>query len=150
MPQSLSKLYVHLVFSTKNRDPLILASERENLHAYLAGALNNLESQAIMVGGTTDHVHALFRLSKNLSLAKIVEEIKTTSSKWLKTQGQAFANFHWQSGYAGFSVSPSNADQVVTYIKQQEEHHRVVSFQEEYRKLLERHGVEFNERYVWD
>jgi REP element-mobilizing transposase RayT len=143
MPQSLSKLYVHLVFSTKNREPLILPSVRAQMHAYLA-------SQPIKVGGTSDHVHAIFRLSRNLSLAKAAEEIKTSSSKWIKTQGRAFANFHWQSGYGGLSVSPADVERTVEYIEQQTEHHRVVSFQEGYRKLLRDRGIEFDERYVWD
>jgi REP element-mobilizing transposase RayT len=150
MPQSLSQLYVHLVFSTKHREPLLSSPVRERLHAYLATVLKNQDSPALKVGGTSDHVHALFRLSKNWSLAKIVEEIKTSSSKWLKTQGRALANFHWQSGYGGFSVSPAELEQVVDYITRQEEHHRVMSFQEEYRKFLKSHGIEYDEDYVWD
>jgi len=150
MPQSLSQLYVHLVFSTKHREPMLLSTVREHLHAYLATVLKNQESPALKVGGTSDHVHALFRLSKNLSLAKIVEEVKTSSSKWVKTQGRAFANFHWQSGYGGFSVSPGDVGEVVEYIAQQESHHRAVSFQDEFRKLLESHGIAYDERYVWD
>ena len=106
MPQSLSELYVHLAFSTKHREPLLLAPLRAQMHAYLATVLNNHDSPAVEVGGTSDHVHALFRLSKNRSLASMVEEVKTSSSKWVKTQGKALVNFHWQSGYGGFSVSP--------------------------------------------
>jgi REP element-mobilizing transposase RayT len=150
MPQSLSKLYVHLVFSTKHRDPLLLSPIREKMHAYLATVLKSQDSPAQKVGGTSDHVHAIFHLSKNISLADIVEEIKTSSSKWTKTQGAAFANFHWQSGYGGFSVSPADVQEVVEYIEQQEAHHRAVTFQEEYRRLLKSHGIEFDERYVWD
>jgi REP element-mobilizing transposase RayT len=150
MPQSLSQLYVHLVFSTKHREPLLLPPVRERLHAYLATVLNNQDSPALKVGGTSDHVHALLRLSKNWSLAKIVEEIKTSSSKWLKTQGRALANFHWQSGYGGFSVGPAELEQVVDYVTRQEEHHRVMSFQEEYRKFLKSYGIEYDEDYVWD
>ena len=150
MPQSLSQLYVHLVFSTKHREPMLLSPVREPLHAYLATVLNNQDSPALKVGGTSDHVHALFRLSKNLSLAKIVEEIKTSSSKRVKTQGRGLANFHWQSGYGAFSVSAADVEEVVKYITQRESHHRVVSFQEEFRKLLEAHGVTYDERYVWD
>jgi REP element-mobilizing transposase RayT len=102
MPQSLSQLYVHLIFSTKHREPMLLSPLREHLQAYLATVLKNQDSPALKVGGMSDHVHALFRLSKNLSLAKTVEEVKTSSSKWVKTQGRAFANFHWQNGYGGF------------------------------------------------
>ena len=150
MPQSLSQLYVHLVFSTKHREPFLGAPLRTQMHPYLATVLTNSGSQAIRVGGTADHVHALFRLSKNISLAGIVEGIKTSSSKWIKTKGRALASFHWQSGYGGFSVSPADVEKVTEYIAQQETHHRAVSFQEEYRKLLESHGIEFDERYVWD
>ena len=150
MPQSLSQLYIHLVFSTKHREPLLLLPVREHLHAYLATVLKNQGSPALKVGGTSDHVHALFRLSKNWSLAKIVEEIKTSSSKWLKTQGRAMANFHWQSGYGGFSVGPAELEQVVDYITRQDEHHRGMNFQEEYRKFLKSYAIEYDENYVWD
>ena len=107
--------------------------------------LNNLESPASKIGGTSDHVHILFRMSKNHSLAEVVETIKVSSSKWIKTQNPALHTFHWQNGYGGFSVSPSQMEAVVEYIEQQEEHHRVVSFQEEYRKLLQKCEVEFDE-----
>ena len=150
MSQSLSKLYVHLVFSTKHREPLLLSPVRGQMHAYLATVLKNQDSPAVKVGGTSDHVHCLFRLSKNRSLAKIVEEIKTSSSKWVKTQGRGLHNFHWQSGYGAFSVGPAEVDAVTEYIAQQEAHHRAVTFQEEYRRLLESHGIEFDERYLWD
>jgi len=150
MPQSLSQLYVHLIFSTKHREPMLLSPLREHLHAYLAAVFNNQDSPALKVGGMSEHVHAFFRLSKNFSLAKIVEEVKTSSSKWVKTQGSAFANFHWQSGYGGFSVSAADVGEVVEYIAQQETHHRVASFQDEFRKLLEAHGISYDERYVWD
>ena len=150
MPQSLSELYVHLAFSTKHREPILLAPLRVHMHPYLATVLTNSGSPAIRVGGTSEHVHALFRLSKNRSLAETVEEIKTSSSKWIKTQGRALANFHWQNGYAGFSVGPAEVEKVAEYIDQQERHHRVVSFQDEYRKLLQSYGIECDERYVWD
>jgi REP element-mobilizing transposase RayT len=150
MSQSLAKLYVHLVFSTKHREPALLLPLRARMHAYLAAVLKNQDSPAVKVGGTGDHVHILFRLSKNCSLAQIVEEIKTSSSKWVKTQGAALANFHWQSGYGAFSVGPAEVDSVTKYIAQQEAHHRGVSFQEEYRKLLQTHGIDFDERYLWD
>jgi len=150
MSQSLSKLYVHLVFSTKQREPLLLSPLREKMHAYLATVLKNQDSPAVKVGGTSDHVHILLRLSKNVSLAKIVEEIKTSSSKWVKTQGKGLANFHWQSGYGAFSVGPADVDAVTEYIAHQEARHRAVTFQDEYRRLLETHGIEFDERYLWD
>ena len=150
MPQSLSNLHVHLIFSTKQREPLLLRPFRERVHAYLATVLKNQDSPGLKVGGTSDHVYALFRLSKNCPLAKIVEEVKTSSSKWLKIQGRALANFHWQSGYGGFSVSPAELEQVVDYVTRQEAHHRVMSFQEEYRNFLKSYGIEYDEQYVWD
>jgi len=150
MPQSLSQLYVHLAFSTKHREPILLAPLRAQMHPYLATALTNSGSPAIRVGGTSDNVHALFRLSKNRSLAETVEDIKTSSSRWIKTQGRALANFHWQSGYAGFSVSPVEVEKVAEYIARQEKHHQGVSFQDEYRALMDSHGIEYDERYVWD
>ena len=150
MAQSLSAIYIHLVFSTKHREPLLVHPVRGRMHAYLATVLKNQDCPVIKIGDTSDHVHSLFRLSKNLALAKVVEEIKTTSSKWVKTQGQAFGGFHWQNGYGGFSVSGAEVDGVVEYIEKQEAHHRAVSFQDEYRRFLESYRVEYDERYVWD
>jgi putative transposase len=150
MGQSLSQLYVHLIFSTKGREASLLGNLRNQTHAYVAAVLNNHDSAALKVGGTSDHVHALFRLAKNRALAEVVEEIKTSSSKWIKTQARGLGGFHWQSGYGGFSVSPSEVDSVVKYIEQQEEHHRATSFEEEYRGFLKAHEVEYDERYVWD
>jgi REP element-mobilizing transposase RayT len=106
---------------------MLLSPVREDLHAYLAAVLNNQDSPALKVGGMSDHVHALFRLPKNLALAKIVEDVKTSSSKWVKTQGRGLVNFHWQSGYGAFSVSSADVEDVVEYIAQQETHHRVAS-----------------------
>lgn len=108
------------------------------------------DSPAIIIGGVADHIHVLFPLSKNHALAKVVEEVKTGTSKWIKSQNKRFTKFHWQRGYGAFSVSPSNLEQVKRYIERQEEHHRRRTFQDELRQLLKRHGVEFDERYVWD
>jgi putative transposase len=113
MPQSLSQLYVHPIFSTKHREPMSLSPLRGDLHAYLAAVLNNQDSPALKVGGMSDHLHALFRFSKNIALAKIVEEVKTGSSKWVKTQGRGLANFHWQSDYGAFSVSAADVQELV-------------------------------------
>jgi putative transposase len=150
MPQSLSKLYVHLIFSTQRRDRLLAPSVRGPLHAYLATVLKNQDCPALKIGGTSDHAHLLFRLSKNLALAEVVEKVKTSSSKWLKTQAKALQSFYWQNGYGGFSVGPAEVDSVAAYIEGQEEHHRVVSFRDEYRRFLKEYGVEYDERYVWD
>jgi hypothetical protein len=107
-------------------------------------------SPARKIGGMSDHVHILFRMSKNHALADMVEAVKTSSSKWIKAQSPALRAFHWQNGYGGFSLSPPEVEAVAEYIDRQEEHHRTVSFQEEYRKFLQTYGVEYDERYVWD
>jgi REP element-mobilizing transposase RayT len=150
MPQSLSQLYVHLIFSTRHGEPLLLSPVREDLHAYLAAVFSNQDCPALKVGGTSDHLHALFRLSKNLALPKVVEEVKTSSSKWVKTQGRGLANFRWQTGYGALSVSAADVEEVAEYITRQETHDHVVSFQGELRTLLDAHGIAYDERYIWD
>jgi putative transposase len=150
MPQSLSRILVHLVFSTKNREPMLSTALQSDLHPYLAATLDHIECPSLRVGGVADHVHLLFGLSRTKTIAEIVETLKTTSSKWIKSKDARLTGFHWQSGYAAFSVSQSDADQVVAYIVNQAEHHRKRTFQEEYRLLLEKYQVAFDERYVWD
>ena len=150
MPQSLVKNLIHLVYSTKHREPLIPKEHRAALFAYQAGILIQWESPALVIGGVEDHVHALFTLSKNHPLRKIVEEVKKGSSKWMKSDGPRNQQFSWQVGYAAFSVSQSNVEAVQEYIRKQEEHHRKMTFQDELRVLFKRHGVEFDEQYVWD
>jgi len=150
MPQSLSMNLVHLIYSTKDRTPCLTPAIRPKLHAYQAGILKDWDSPAIVIGGAADHVHALFTLSKNHALCKVVEEVKKGSSKWIKTQGASFTKFAWQNGYGAFSVSQSQVEHVRRYIENQEEHHRKVSFEEEYRTFLRRHRIAFDERYVWD
>lgn len=120
------------------------------IHPYLAGVLNNLGCQSIQVGGVADHAHLFFRLSRTKAISNIVEQLKTSSSKWAKTKGQEFSGFHWQSGYGAFSVSQSDADAVIDYIRKQPEHHRKITFQEEYRRFLDRYQIAYDERYVWD
>ena len=150
MPQSLARNLIHLIYSTKNRTPCLDREVLVRLFAYQAGILKEWDSPALVIGGVCDHVHALFCLSKNHALAKVVEEVKKGSSKWLKTQGNEFRDFHWQTGYGAFSVSQSNVEEVRQYIEQQEEHHRVRTFQEELLAFLKRHGMEYDERYLWD
>lgn len=150
MPQSLSRLLSHLVFSTKNRDPWITPVVRDELHSYLGGVLKNIDCTPIRMGGVADHVHLFFGMTRTLSVAQVVEKVKVSSSKWIKEKGPEFSAFHWQNGYGIFSVSQSEADRVENYVATQEEHHRITTFQEEYRKFLERHRVEYDERYVWD
>jgi REP element-mobilizing transposase RayT len=150
MPQSLSRILIHLVFSTKNRERLLTPVIQTELHPYLAGTLDNIDCPSLQVGGVEDHVHLLFGLSRILAVASVVETVKTSSSKWIKTKGAGFADFHWQTGYGAFSVSQSDADTVVAYILNQAQHHLKMTFQDEYRRLLERYRVTFDERYVWD
>jgi putative transposase len=150
MSQSLVKNLVHLVYSTKHRAPLIPKEHQERLYAYQAGIFKQWESPALIIGGVADHVQALFGLSKNHPLKKLVEEVKKGSSKWMKTDGPRNPRFTWQAGYAAFSVSQSSVEAVEHYIKEQEEHHRKMTFQDELRTLFNRHGIAFDERYVWD
>lgn len=151
MPQSLASNLIHLVYSTKSRKPWLVDESRRGLFAYQSGIFKKWESPAIVIGGVEDHVHALFSLSKNYALKKIVEEVKKGSSKWMKTsEGTGNKNFCWQAGYAAFSVSQSNVSKVIAYIENQKEHHRKKNFQDELRALFDRHGIEFNEQYVWD
>ena len=130
--------------------PLLPPAIRSKLYAYQVGILQECGSPAIVIGGALDHVHALFVLSKNTALCKVVEEVKKGSSKWIKTQGEAFATFSWQNGYGAFSVSESQVSHVRQYIEHQEEHHRTMAFQEEFRMFLSRHRLDFDERYGWD
>jgi len=150
MAQSLARILVHLIFSTKDRGAVLAQAVRPDLRAYFVGILSKLDCPCLEVGCVTDHAHMLFALHRTRSAAEVVEEIKKASSKWLKTRGPAMRNFHWQNGYGAFSVSPSGEADVRAYILNQEEHHRRVTFQDEFRAFLHRHGVPFDERYVWD
>ena len=141
---------MHLVYSTKHREPLIPKEHRGALFAYQAGIFKQWASPALIIRGMEDHVHALFALSKNYPLKKVVEEVKKGSSKSMKSDGPLNEQFSWQAGYAAFSVSQSNVGTVQEYIQKQEEHHRKMTFQDELWTLFKRHGVEFDERYVWD
>lgn len=150
MPQSLSCVLIHLVFSTKNREPWIRENIEQELHAYLGGILRDLECPSLVIGGTADHVHFLFRLARTKAISAVVEEVKTGSSKWIKTQGPAFQQFHWQAGYGAFSIGQSGVDRLKQHIASQREHHYGRSFQDEFREFLTRYEIPFDERYVWD
>ena len=151
MPQSLSVVYVHLVFSMKDRRPFFRdPTLRTQLHAYLAETSNQIDCPALMVGGVEDHVHMLARQGRTITQANWVKEIKRVSNVWLKTRGPDFSDFSWQGGYGLFSVSASKTDEVFEYIEKQEEHHRKFNFQEEMRVLLAKHGIQWDERYLWD
>jgi putative transposase len=151
MSQSLAQIYLHIVFSTKHRNPFLKDQElRSRMHAYLVGICKNLACPSLQVGGVEDHVHILCRLSKTVTVAVLLQELKRDSSKWIKTLSRDLAEFHWQGGYGAFSISPAHVEIVKGYIANQEEHHRQVSFQDEFRRLCEKYGVEIDERYVWD
>ncbi|MDF9833493.1 putative transposase [Ereboglobus sp. PH5-5] len=150
MPQSLAQILVHLVFSTKNRERLLADDIRDELHAYIGGIAENHRGALLKAGSVADHIHLLLAHPRTSSPARLVEEIKTGSSKWLKTQGTRYSNFHWQGGYRMFSVSPSHRAALESYIGNQAEHHRTVTFQEEYRRLLNKYEIQYDERYVWD
>ena len=150
MPQSLAKNLLHVTFSTRGRRALIVAEVREPLKAYLIGTLGNLGSPSLETNCVADHVHILCVLSKTLALSTLLEEVKKSSSKWLKTQSALLRDFYWQGGYGAFSVSRSNIPGVRAYIRNQEAHHRAMTFQDEFRALLRKHRIEFDERYVWD
>lgn len=151
MAQSLAKILLHLVFSTKERRPFLKEQAlREELHRYLGGILTNLECQPIIVGGVEDHVHLLFAHSRTATVADVVKELKRGSTVWLKTKSPVLSEFAWQNGYGVFSIGQSQVEDVRAYIAGQEEHHRKISFQEEFRRLLQRYEIAFDERYVWD
>jgi putative transposase len=150
MPQSLSKVILHIIFSTKNREPWLESNMRPRVHAYLATICRDLGAELVRVGGVVDHVHIVTTLPRTVSQAQLVEQIKKASSKWIKALDARYRGFFWQHGYGAFSVSLSQLDPVLQYIEAQREHHRTRMFQEEYRELLRRHGVDFDERYVWD
>lgn len=150
MPQSLARLHIHLVFSTKNRERFITDSIQPALHAYMATVLQNLGCTPVLINSVEDHIHLLFDLARTIAVSQAVEDVKKSSSKWIKTQGAEFRPFAWQSGYGAFAVSESNVEGVRRYIADQREHHRKKTFQEEYRAFLTKHQVPFDERYVWD
>ena len=148
MPQSLTQLLVHAVFSTKDRAPLLADEWRPDLHAYIGGILRARKCDLLAAGGIEDHIHLLIRMATTISIADMLRDVKTNSSKWRHESGDA--RFAWQSGYGVFSVSPDSVDAIVAYIADQREHHRKVTFQDEYRAFLQTHEMEFDERYMWD
>ncbi len=150
MPQSLVRITMHVVFSTKQRRALILDALAPGLHAYLGGILSRFDSPPLEIGGVGDHVHLLFDLSKKHGLVEVMRELKRGSSKWAKTQGREYADFYWQNGYGAFAVSQSQIEPVRRYIRCQLEHHRTMTFEDEYRRLLRLNELAFDERYVWD
>ena len=150
MPQSLTKLYAHLVFSTKNRSPFISDEIRPRVHGYLATVIRSIDSPYVVVGGVADHVHILFDMGKMHAPVEFVEQVKRESSKFVKTLGPEYSDFYWQRGYGMFSVSPTLLEDAESYLRNQVEHHQKKTFQEEFQEFLRRYGIDYDERYAWD
>lgn len=152
MPQSLAKVLVHIVYSTKDRRPWLQTEKiRSELYKYKAAILRDkVDSPALIIGGVEDHIHALCLLTRKFAIMDVIEASKTATTKWMKKQGSQYAEFQWQAGYGIFSVSESNSEKVKEYIVNQAEHHKKISFQDEFRALCKRHRAEIDERYVWD
>ncbi len=150
MPQSLSKVYLHLTFRTKNSEALIDEAIESDLFEYLGGVCKGMECNPLRVGGTSDHVHILCTLSRSVTQADLLEVLKKKSSKWIKTKGEKYKHFYWQHGYGVFSVNPTETDVVAAYIENQKEHHRTKTYKEELLAFLRKYGVDYDERYLWD
>lgn len=150
MAQSLAKVYIHAVFSTKNREPLLADDWRGELFDVLGGTANDSGCQILVVGGVADHVHLMFQLGRTVTIADVVRRVKATSSAWVNQTRGVPALFRWQAGYGAFSVSQSSVEAVREYIRRQPEHHATQTFQDEFREWLRRYEVEWDERFVWD
>jgi REP element-mobilizing transposase RayT len=150
MPQSLASILVHIIFSTKNREPLIHPEIEPELFPYMATTCKSLNSPALLINGTMDHVHLLVSLGRKMSVADLIEELKSSSSRWIKSKGPKYREFYWQNGYGAFSIGQSGVNALKEYIELQKEHHRVRTFQEEFREFLRKYEMEYDERYVWD
>ena len=150
MPQSLAKVYLHLIFSTKHRERVLTDAVRSDLHSYMGGILNQLGCAPIEINSEPDHVHLFFLQSRTETISNVVGQVKKSSNDWLRVRGDEYAEFFWQGGYGVFSVSQSAVEEVREYIRNQREHHSKLSFQDEYRAFLRRYQVECDERYVWE
>lgn len=150
MSQSLSKILLHIVFSTKNRIDLIPVDRMKDLHAYLAGACRAYHSEAFRVGGTGNHVHIACTLPRTQTVSKLLEEIKKSSSQWMKIQDFKCPKFAWQAGYGVFSLGQSQLESLIGYIDHQEEHHQKRTYKEELLELLHKYKIEYDEKYLWD
>lgn len=150
MAQSLSNILLHIVFSTKHRQPWIDTGIETELVKYLATACRTLQCPSHAIGGADDHIHIACSLARTIAASKLVQEIKQDSSKWMKSKGERFAEFAWQNGYGAFSIGQSQLSDLRTYITNQREHHRRTTFQDEFRQICNKYGVELDERYVWD
>jgi putative transposase len=150
MPQSLAYNYSHITFCTKNRYPFIDEGIQDELFQYIGGICKNMDFKPVIIGGYKDHIHILCVLSRKTALMKFIEEVKSHSSKWIKTKSTKYESFYWQKGYGSFSVNPSEIGIVEQYIKNQEEHHKTKTFQQEYLAFLKKYAIEYDEKYLWD
>lgn len=150
MSQSLVKNYVHIVFSTKHREDFIDEKIEKELFSYMAVICKNLESTALQIGGTHNHIHILCVLSKKIALMKLVQEIKANSSRWIKAKGEKYANFFWQDGYGAFSVAEENLFIIRNYIRNQRQQHQKIHYKEELIDIFEKHKMKYDEKYLWD
>ena len=150
MPQSLFKILAHIVFSTKNRADLITPEIEDGLFGYMHGIVENNHAKLITANGTTNHVHLLISLPKKIDIPELIGDIKRATSYWIKEQDSSFRNFYWQKGYGAFSIGQSQVETVVNYIKRQKEHHAKQNFKDEFRAILNKYEIDFDERYMWD
>ena len=150
MAQSLANIHIHLVYSTRDRQRIISDTVREPLHVYSATVLKAHRCHPVLINSLEDDIHLLFDLGRMVAVSKAIAEVKAASSQWIKTQAADYSQFCWQGGYGAFAVDASNIEAVHSYIAGQSEHHRVETFQDEYRRLLKANGITFDERYVWD
>ncbi len=149
MGQSLTKLNIHIIFHKKYSSPIILEEDMDELWSYIGSVIKDNDSIPIKINGVEDHVHILCVLSKNIAFSKLLEEIKKQSSRWIKNKGKHYSKFYWQGGYGGFSVSPSLLYKTINYIENQKEHHKKLTFKEEYLQFLKEYGVDFDETFLW-
>ena len=150
MPQSLVKNYLHITYSTKNREPLISVDIEKELHNYLAEICNNHECHPIKIGGYDDHVHVVCSLSRKIALMSLIEHLKTSSSKWIKTKDLRLKDFYWQGGYSAVSVNPADLQRLIEYVENQREHHKKTTYKQELIAFLVKNGIPYDERYLWD
>jgi len=150
MPQSFHTIPIHLIWSTKNRRPLIKPEIENELFKYMSSIFRDYESPTIIINGSTEHVHILLMLSRKITIAKLVEEVKKSSSKWIKSKGNKYERFYWQTGYAAFGISTYQIYNVMQYIINQKLHHRNCTFKEEYILFLNKYSIKYDNRYIWD
>lgn len=150
MAQSLSQMYLHIVFSTKSREKLILPEYEKRIYPYISTVCRESGCPVFEIGGVEDHIHILLELSRTMTVSKLIEQIKSNSSRWIKSQFSECRNFSWQRGYGVFSVGRSMLSSVKNYVQIQKEHHKHSTFKEEFLNLLDRAGIQYDERYLWD